>query len=149
MSPFDLKSALLARHAQHVVIIHFPIALFMISVLFDIIAYWKKSDALTQASYYNLLAAALSTLPAVATGLLAWQWQLEGKALRGNLRLHVLFALLATAMIWLVWWSRFRSRRQPRPGRPLFQFVLEFAAVILVAFTGHLGGFLSGVNGPG
>jgi len=32
MNPFDLKAALLAKHAQHPVIIHFPIALFIISV---------------------------------------------------------------------------------------------------------------------
>jgi hypothetical protein len=34
MNPFDLKAARLAKHAQHPVIIHFPIALFVISVAF-------------------------------------------------------------------------------------------------------------------
>jgi len=29
VSLFDLRAALLAKHAQHVVLIHFPIALFM------------------------------------------------------------------------------------------------------------------------
>ena len=149
MNPFDLKSALFARHAQHVVIIHFPIALFMISVLFDLIALWKKSSALAEAAYYNLLAAALSTLPAVATGLLAWQLQLEGKALRGTLRLHMLFALLASALIWVQWWLRFRVRRESRPAMPMALFALEFVTAAMVALTGHLGGFLSGVNGPG
>jgi uncharacterized membrane protein YozB (DUF420 family) len=33
-NPFDLKTILLAKHAQHVVLIHFPIALFTIGVLF-------------------------------------------------------------------------------------------------------------------
>ena len=149
MNPFDLKSALLARHAQHVVIIHFPIALFMISVLFDVIALWKKSSALVEAAYYNLLAAAISTLPAVATGLLAWQLRLEGKALRGTLRFHMLLALLASAMIWVVLWLRFRERREPGSGMPRSHLALEFATVAIVALTGHLGGFLSGVNGPG
>jgi uncharacterized membrane protein len=37
MNPFDLKTALLAKHAQHVVVIHFPIALFMVSALFDLV----------------------------------------------------------------------------------------------------------------
>jgi hypothetical protein len=35
--PFDLKTALLAKHAQHVVLIHFPIALFITGVAFDLI----------------------------------------------------------------------------------------------------------------
>ncbi len=38
MNPWDLRSALLAKHAQHVVLIHFPIALFLTGVLFDLVA---------------------------------------------------------------------------------------------------------------
>jgi hypothetical protein len=34
VNPFDLKAALLAGHAQHPVIIHFPIGLFIASVVF-------------------------------------------------------------------------------------------------------------------
>ena len=33
--PFDIKTAILAKHAQHVVLIHFPIALFIVGVAFD------------------------------------------------------------------------------------------------------------------
>jgi uncharacterized membrane protein len=33
--PFDIKSTLLAKHAQHVVLTHFPIALFLTSVMLD------------------------------------------------------------------------------------------------------------------
>ena len=32
VNPFDLRTALLAKHAQHVVLIHFPIALFITAV---------------------------------------------------------------------------------------------------------------------
>jgi uncharacterized membrane protein len=32
------KTVLLAKHAQHVVLIHFPIALFITAVFFDLIA---------------------------------------------------------------------------------------------------------------
>ena len=42
MHPFDVNDALLAKHAQHVVLIHFPIALFMVSVAFDFVAHWTK-----------------------------------------------------------------------------------------------------------
>ena len=40
--PFDLKTALLAKHAQHVVLIHFPIALFITAVAVDLIAQGTK-----------------------------------------------------------------------------------------------------------
>jgi hypothetical protein len=36
LNPFDLKTALLTRHAQHVALIHFPIGLSVTAVAFDI-----------------------------------------------------------------------------------------------------------------
>jgi uncharacterized membrane protein len=148
MNPFDLKSALFARHAQHVVMIHFPIALFITGVAFDVMALWKGSRALATAAYYNLLAAAVSVLPALATGLLAWQLLLAGARLRGNLRLHLVLALLSSVAIWLVWGQHHRARRTPRQRMPAARLATELIAVFLVALTSHVGGFLSGVNGP-
>ena len=148
VNPFDLKTALLAKHAQHVVLIHFPIALFITAVAFDLIAQWTKRRGLTQAAYYNLLAAAISTVPVLATGLLAWQFQLEGQKLKGILRLHLVLACVSTVMIWLAWWVHFRARRRAE-GLPNYRLALEVLGVVLIALTGHLGGFLSGVNLPG
>jgi uncharacterized membrane protein len=148
VNPFDPKTALLAKHAQHVVLIHFPIALFITAVAFDFIAQWTKRRALAQAAYYNLLAAAISTVPVLATGLLASQFQLEGKKLKGILLLHLVLACVSTVMIWLVWWVHFRARRRT-VYLPTYRLALEVLAVSLVALTGHLGGFLSGVNLPG
>src|SRR5580693_6606770 len=148
INPFDPKTVFLAKHAQHVVLIHFPIALFITAVAFDFIAQWTKRRALAQAAYYNLLAAAISTVPVLATGLLAWQFQLEGKKLKGILLLHLVLACVSTVMIWLVWWVHFRARRRT-VYLPTYRLAVESLAVGLVALTGHLGGFLSGVNLPG
>jgi uncharacterized membrane protein len=148
VNPFDLKTVLLAKHAQHVVLIHFPIALFLTAVAFDLIAQWTKRRGLADAAYYNLLVAAVSTLPVLATGILAWQIQLEGQKLKGILLLHLVLAFASTAMIWLVWQIHFRARRRVEI-LPSYRFMIEFLSVGLVVLTGHLGGFLSGVNGPG
>jgi hypothetical protein len=51
-------------------------------------------------------------------------------------------------LIWLVWWVHFRARRRA-VCLPAYRLPIEFIAVGLVAVTAHLGGFLSGVNGPG
>jgi len=147
VNPFDLKTALLAKHAQHVVLIHFPIALFITAVAFDFIAQWTKRRSLSHAAYYNLLGAAITTVPVLATGLLAWQFQLEGKKLKGILLQHLVLACVSTVMIWLVWWVHFRARRRT-VYLPTYRLALELLAVGLVALTGHLGGFLSGVNLP-
>jgi uncharacterized membrane protein len=148
MHPFDLKAALLARHAQHVVLIHFPIALFIASVALDLASQWTKRRGLAEAAYYNLLLAAISTVPVVATGILAWQFALEGQKLKGILLLHLLLACASTVMIWLVWWVHSRVRRGGE-GLPSYRIPLELLAVAVISLTAHLGGFLSGVNGPG
>ncbi len=148
MNPFDIKAALFAKHAQHLVLIHFPIALFIASVAFDFLAQWTKKRALAAAAYYNLLTAAITTLPVLATGLLAWQWQLEGQRLKGVLLLHLVLGFSSSAMIWLVWWLHFRAHRAPGQSLPAYRLPIELLAVALVALTGHVGGFLSGVNIP-
>jgi uncharacterized membrane protein len=145
VNPFDLKAALLARHAQHVVLIHFPIALLITGVGFDFMARWTKRRNLTEAAYYNFLVAAVLTFPVLATGILAWQFQIEGQRLKGVLLLHLIFACASSAMIWMTWWLTFRAR-QRKIDLPACRFSVELLAVALVSLTGHLGGFLSGVN---
>jgi uncharacterized membrane protein len=145
MNPFDLKSVLLARHAQHVVLIHFPIALFLVSVAFDLAAQWKRAAGFAAVAYYNLTIAAASSVPVVITGLMAWRWQLEGQKLKGTLLLHLVLGLASTVLIWLVWWVHFRGRK-PERTLPAYRLPLEIVAAGVVALTAHLGGFLSGVN---
>jgi uncharacterized membrane protein len=147
VDPFDLKSALLARHAQHVVLIHFPIALFLVGVAFDFAGQWKRTATLATVAYYNLTVAAFSSLPVVATGLMAWRWQLEGQKLKGTLLLHLVLGLASSALIWLVWWLHFRGRK-PEQTLSRYRLPLEALAAAVVALTAHLGGFLSGVNAP-
>ena len=104
--------------------------------------------SLAEAAYYNLFVAALSTIPVIATGILAWQLQLEGQKLKGILLLHMLLAGLSSLMIWLVWWLHFRARKIGN-ALPGYRLPIELLAIFIIAVTGHLGGFLSGVNAPG
>jgi len=148
VNPFDLRTALLARHAQHVVIIHFPIALFMSSFAFDLLALWNGSRSLARAAYYNLIAAAIAAPAAVITGVLAWQLQLEGAKLRGNLRLHLGLGATSAVLLFLRAWWRRDHEREHTPSLALSYWALGFLAVLVIALTGHLGGILSGVEVP-
>jgi uncharacterized membrane protein len=115
----------------------------------DFLAQWTGKKALAAAAYYNFLAAAVSTLPVLATGLLAWQFALEGQRLKGILLMHLVLAFVASVLMWLVGWLHYRAVRKPGQSLPGYRLPLEIVGVILVALTGHLGGFLSGVNGSG
>ena len=148
MNPFDLRAALLAKHAQHVVLIHFPIALFIAGVIFDFLAQSTERRALAAVAYYNLLGAAISVVPVVVTGLLAWQFQLEGQKLKGVLLMHLVLGSTSAVLIWIAWGLQLRARRQPAEKSAAFRLALETLAVAVITLTGHLGGFLSGINGP-
>lgn len=147
VNPFDPKTVLLAKHAQHIVLIHFPIALLISAVAFDLIGQRTRRNGLVETAYYNLLVAALSTFPVLLTGVLAWQFQLEGQKVKGILLVHLVLGSLSSGLIWLVWWLHFRSRRRKLP-LPNYRITLECFTVAVIALTAHLGGFLSGVNGP-
>jgi uncharacterized membrane protein len=145
-SPFDPASVLFARHAQHVVLIHFPIALFTIGVLFDAAGQWTKRSGMMEAAYYNFLVAAASTIPVLVTGLLAWRFALEGQRLKGVLFLHLILGSASALLICIAWLIHFRARRQSR-APATYRWPVEIMGLLVVSLTGHLGGFLSGVNG--
>jgi uncharacterized membrane protein len=147
-NPFDFKTVLLAKHAQHVVLIHFPIALFTVGAAFDFLAQRTKRPVLAACAYYNLTGAAITALPALITGIVAWQWALEGQRLKGILLMHMVLGCVSSAMIWVAWFIHMRTQRKPGWLLPGYRLTIEAAAVSIVALTGHLGGFLSGVNAP-
>jgi uncharacterized membrane protein len=146
-NPFDLKAALLQGHAQHPVIIHFPIAFFIGSVVFEVIAAWRKQPVLASVAYYNLLGAALTIPLAIATGLGAWHWQLEGAAIKGNLRLHMIFAVTSALLIFFLTWMR--SRLRAKGSSPSIAYwAVAVVTLLIITLTGHIGGILSGVETP-
>lgn len=147
VNAFDVKAALLARHAQHPILVHFPIALFIMSAVFEIVALWRKQPVLASVAYFNLLAAAISIPFTVATGLAAWQLQLEGATLKGNLRLHLVFAIATAVIILILFWKRFRLRKREKSPSVAY-FALMALGLLMITVTGHLGGILSGVETP-
>jgi uncharacterized membrane protein len=142
-NPFDPRTVLFAKHAQHVVLVHFPIGLCLTAVIFEVLGKWRHNAALISAAYYNQLAAAIASLPVIATGLLAWHYQLEGARLKGNLLLHLFFGCSSSILMWAVVALYRRSGGLSIKCRYLIQVVTAIA----IAVTGHLGGFVSGVNG--
>jgi uncharacterized membrane protein len=145
VNPLDLKTILLAKHAQHVALVHFPIALFISAVALDAGGYWTNRHGWLQAAYYNFTLAAISVLPVLVTGILAWQFALEGERLKGVLLFHLTLGALSSIIVSVSWWIHFRARRRSvlPPG---YRFAVEFTGALVLALAGHLGGFLSGVN---
>jgi uncharacterized membrane protein len=146
MNPFDPRTILLARHAQHVVITHFPVALFVTGVGSDLVSRGRRASRLASAAYLNLSIAAATVLPACLTGLLAWHFALEGKKLKGVLLLHLVAASTAALLVIAAWWVHWRTRKTESLPLPGYRIPVEILGVGVIALTAHLGGFLSGVN---
>ncbi len=146
VNPFQLREVLLAKHAQHVVLIHFPIALFVSGVLFDLLSRGRRDSQLSGAAYLNLSLAALMVIPTVLTGFLAWQFALEGQRLKGVLLLHLVAASVAVLFVLTSWWLHWRARKSEPVTLPRDRIALELIGIAAIGLTAHLGGFLSGVN---
>lgn len=137
---------LVAPGIQHVILVHFPIALFITAVALDLVGQSSKRKGLADAASYNLLLAAISTIPVLATGILTWQFKFGGAKLQGILLLHVVLGTISTLMIWIAWWVN-RQSRQRTEASPRYRLAVEFLGVVMVALTAHVGGLLSGVIG--
>lgn len=140
------RAILLARHAQHIVLIHFPIALFMTGTVLDLLSRGKRSSQFATAAYLNLTGASMTVLPTLVTGLLAWHFALEGQALKGRLLLHLMGASASAVLILASWWVHRRTRRTDGDLLPGYRLFLEALGVTLLALTAHLGGWISGLN---
>ena len=146
INPFDLRTVVLAKHAQHVVLVHFPVALFMTGVGLDLLSRGKRDSQLATAAYINLSIAAAAVLPTVVTGLLAWHFALDGQSLKGLLLKHLMAASTAALLLIASWWVHWRARKASVPLLPQYRIPIELSGFVLIAVTAHLGGFLSGVN---
>ncbi len=126
--------------------IHFPIALYLSRTVFDFCARIFRKVALAEVARWNFLFAAVMSIPAGATGIMAWQWALEGKRLRGVLLLHLLLGCATVLGLRVTVWLRGRVRGDSNAATPGRLLIIEAAVCAIVAVTGHLGGVLSGVN---
>jgi hypothetical protein len=79
-------------------------------------------------------------VPVLITGLLAWQWQLEGQRLKGILPMHLVLGC-ASLLIWIVCAVHVRAQRKLGGALLGYRLPIEAAGVVLVTLTGHLGGF--------
>jgi len=148
VNPFDLKTTLLAKHAQHVVLIHFPIALFITAVAFDLIAQWTKRRGLAHATYLQPAGGSDfdSSGCRYRTGRMAVPTrgtEAEGHSIAAP-RSGMCFDDDDLAGVVGTF-----PRTTTDSFLPSYRLALEVLAVAIVALTGHLGGFLSGVSGPG
>ncbi len=124
---------------------HFPIALIIASVLFDLIGYALNrephSKDLHVAAFYALMLGALASFVAVLSGLIISGWHVHGGGLLGKHHLFVwpAFGLIVALAVW-----RLVVRQQASRGAYGMYLVVSMAAAVVMAIAGYWGGELQG-----
>jgi uncharacterized membrane protein len=140
---FSLKVLLFAKHSQHIVLIHFPIALFITALFFEIFALWRKDITMRKVAGYNLRAAAISSIAAFISGSIAWGRIYDGGFPRGLGLYHMIGAGTTVLLLITLVFLR-RGKDDAVPLQKAF-WVVAILAVLMISVTAHLGGILSGL----
>ncbi len=133
----------------HPLVVHFPIALFLVAVACELIAYFTRSRLLSVGSLVASVAAALGAFAAVVTGLFAKQivprgTQAEIVAGSHETMGYVMLAC-AIAFVSMKLWQYYRN--DDRVLTPLI--AVGLVGVVVTVITAHEGGQLVYTHGVG
>jgi uncharacterized membrane protein len=125
----------------HPALIHYPIGLLMISIVFYIFAAAKKSKGAELVALSNLIAGSLMSWAAVYSGVLA-EHAVESKAVHDFVELHEKLGYgVAGFFTLLSLWGLIAYKRPTGKVIPLFLIFILIAGGAL-AVQAYLGGFL-------
>jgi uncharacterized membrane protein len=130
--------ALHPANAFHPILVHFPIALFFVSLFFDALGTLRKDPALHIAGFYNLAFAMLSALASLATGYLAMT-RLHFP-FQGATKAHIILAISTTVLMVILYAIRVHRHEKMGSGARALYLVVGLIGVVTLAFVGHYGG---------
>jgi len=120
----------------HQLIIHFPIALTLMALVYDSWAIYAKRPELHQVGYGLTLWAAVGALAAVGSGLqLADMIRIDKGAVTG----HAAFAIASTIALAGLAAARYSAQAQEKKEYQIWWLILEVAAVALISATAIIG----------
>ncbi|MEP0774589.1 MAG: DUF2231 domain-containing protein [Acidobacteriota bacterium] len=135
----------------HPALVHFPIALIFVALLFEALSRTRRWRALDSAAVFLIVLAAVGSVAAFVTGKLAYEEVVVPPAGRQLLEQHESFGVLVMVGMLLLAGARLLLARGDRHSGPLnwlYLGVLALAAA-LVTYQAHLGGRLVYDHGVG
>jgi uncharacterized membrane protein len=125
----------------HPLVVHFPVALWMVSLLFDLLAWYRQDPLYRRAAYWLVGLGLLGAAVSVGSGWIDLLGYERGGVEPGIVRRHWMHSILAYAST-VVYLLNFlwRWRRENRLTSVLLG--LSILGAILIAVAGYLGGAL-------
>ena len=126
----------------HPILVHFPIALFALSVTADLVTFFTNIESLRSTGWWSLVGAAVGGVVTVLAGVYGMRCADMKEEIHEHVHRHmkVGFAMLAVIVGLTVWrWTIFQ-----RPGLAVSAICLDCAVqtMALAGFQGRLGGEL-------
>lgn len=135
-------------HPLHPALVHFPIGLFLLSLLLDIASYWSNSSSdLLQASYYAMTFGLTFGALAALTGLVDRSDIRLDHPARKTSTTHMMLNLTALALFGINF--LLRLGQGDLAELPLLNLLLSILGVAILLFSGYLGGTMVYDNGIG
>src|SRR5919202_5825281 len=132
--------ASLGRHPVHPMIIPFPIALWVFSLIADLIYLWRGNPVWRDwVAFYALLAGIIGAVLAAVFGIIDWLSIKEGEVKKiadWHARLNVIALLIFAASFYL----RTTGGSRLLGGSYTIPLLLSVLGVILITISGYLGG---------
>src|ERR687892_2797074 len=100
-------------HPSHPMFVHFPVALYLAVVVFDVMTRITPNPGLVLAATYLIVGAVLASVFAVTTGLVDWWGMVRGSSKRRIATRHLLLQLVAFVLFVTNLVLRWPNRTQP------------------------------------
>ena len=136
------------KHPLHPILVHLPIAFFLVSFLLDIGSYVWGGNDFVRGSWYTMLVALIGAGVASIPGFVDW-WDIrkDNPAYKTGLY-HMVLNLVAVALYVANIFLRCVNHHDAAET-PIMPFIMSIIGVILLSISGYLGGVMVYDDGIG
>lgn len=124
----------------HSMVVHFPVALYLGVIVFDVMSRITPGSGLVLAGTYLLLGGLLGTVVAASLGLVDWVGMIRGSSKRRLATQHMLVQLVAAAFFVVAFVLRWPDRTATQAE--FSWIVIEVLGYLVLIVGQHLGGTL-------
>jgi uncharacterized membrane protein len=137
----------IAGHPLHPALVHFPLALWLAAVFWDLVSWWRPDPLWWQMAYWCLALGLVVSLAAIATGFVEYAGLAPEQPGIDAAATHMLVMVSATAAFGASWLLRAFSGSTSAPSP--WAIALGLGGAALLAAGGWLGGTLVYRHGMG
>jgi|SRR5688572_3784864 uncharacterized membrane protein len=127
-------------HPSHTMFVHFPVALYLAALVFDVMSRIHPDPALVRAATYLLIGGVAGTGLAAITGLVDWWGMVPGSSKRRLATRHMLFQL--TAAVFFVTDLALRWGKRDADEAEIIWIVLGGIGYLILSVGQWMGGIL-------